>query len=338
MDFSLLIGSCIGIILGFIILAIILKKEIGSSRKTDDVGALVEWLKSTQNQVVETNKSISEGLRGSAVNTQRVLQENSKQLNERLDTATHVIGELKRNLGEMAEVGKGIKSLQEFLQSPKLRGNIGEQVLEDMIGQTFPKQSFSVQYTFKSGEKVDAVLKTDAGLLCIDSKFPMSNFTKMYNGETEDVRKKAKKDFTMDVRKHMNDIGKKYILPEEGTMDFALMYIPSESVYYELVNAEDLMEEARNARVYPVSPNTLFAHLQVLLVSFQGKELEKKTGEVMRLLRGIAKDYEKIDGDLGVMGKHVTNAYNSMNTVSSSFALMGHKLDQTKMLSDGKEV
>jgi len=255
----------------------------------------------------------------------------------RLDTATRVIGDLKQSLGEMSEMGKGIRSLQEFLQSPKLRGNIGEQVLKDMIGQSFPKNSFHLQYQFKSGVKVDAVLKTDAGLLCVDSKFPMENFSKMHKGETEAIRHQAKRDFITDVKKHVSDINKKYILPEEGTMDFALMYIPSESVYYEIANMEDLMEYARQSRVYPVSPNTLYAHLQVLLLSFQGKEMEQKTKQVFTLLRAIQKDYSKVEENLGVLSKHVGNAYNSMSTVSGSFQVMGQKLDQTKMLGEEEE-
>ena len=131
------------------------------------------------------NQSVSETMRGQTGDVAKMLQMNTKSLNERLDTASQVIGDLKKNLGEMSEVGKGIRSLQEFLQSPKLRGNIGEQVLADMIGQTFPKKSFHLQYAFRSGVKVDAVLETDAGLLCIDSKFPMENFTLMHKGETE---------------------------------------------------------------------------------------------------------------------------------------------------------
>jgi len=283
---------------------------------------LVQWLKSMQSTI-----------QGQTVDVTRTLQNNTRQLNERLDEAARVIGALNKNVGEMSEVGRGIKSLQEFLQSPKLRGNIGEQVLKDMIGQTFPKNSFHLQHPFRSGVKVDAVLKTDAGLLCIDSKFPMENFTLMHKGETESVRASAKKDFIADVKKHVNDISKKYILPVEGTMDFALMYIPSESVYYEIANMNDLMEYARNQRVYPVSPNTLYAHLQVLLLSFQGKELEQKSKEIFRLLRAIQKDYGKVEENLGVLGKHIGNAYNTMSTVSGSFSVLGQKLSQTHQIN-----
>lgn len=289
------------IVIGFAILAWLI------TRKKQDT-TLTEWLKSMQ----------------------RSIDHNNTNLNDRLDMAARVIGDLKKNLGEMSEVGKGIRSLQEFLQSPKLRGNIGEAVLKDMIGQTFPKNSFHLQYQFRSGAKVDAVLKTDAGLLCIDSKFPMENFTLMHKGETESIRNQAKKDFVTDVKKHLADISRKYILPEEGTMDFALMYIPSESVYYEMANMESLMNYARSVRVYPVSPNTLYAHLQVLLLSFQGKELEQKSRQVFQLIRAMQKDYGKVEENLGVLGKHIQNAYNSMSTVTSSVGLLGQKL--TKQL------
>jgi len=336
MEFSTII-ILVAVLAGFSILIYIVKTELSQLTKTDENKALLQWLKSMQGTIDSTNKTLHDTMRGNTSDMTKALQENSKQLNERLDTAARVIGDLKKNLGEMSEVGKGIRSLQEFLQSPKLRGNIGEQVLSDMIGQTFPKNSFHLQYTFHSGLKVDAVLKTDAGLLCIDSKFPMENFTKMHKGETEDERRTAKKDFISDLKKHINDISKKYILPDEGTMDFALMYIPSESVYYEIVNMEEVMGIARRSRVYPVSPNTLYAHLQVLLLSFQGKELEQKSQEVFRLLRAIQKDYGKIDENLSVLGKHVTNAYNSMNTVSSSFTQLGQKLSSTHALRDAHE-
>jgi DNA recombination protein RmuC len=257
------------------------------------------------------------------------LQENNRQFTQTLDNATRIMSDVQRNLGEMTEVGRGIKTLQEFLQSPKLRGGLGEEILNEMIGQTFPKNAFHLQYAFKSGMKVDAVLKTDAGLLCIDSKFPMENFAKMVKGEDG-----AKRDFASDVKKHITDIARKYILPEENTCDFALMYIPSESIYYEIANTPELMNYSRSLRVYPVSPNTLYAHLQVLLLSFQGKELESKSKQVFAMLRGIQKDYSKVEESLGVLGKHLTNAHNQMGNVSMVFGSMGQKLSRTEILGD----
>lgn len=277
---------------------------------------------SVNTTLLKTNKDITD-----------TLQSNTRIINERLDRAAQVIGSLQKEAGAFSEVSKSMKDLQEFLQSPKLRGNIGEHVLNDLIAQIFPKNSFHLQYQFKSGEKVDAALQTDAGILCIDSKFPMENFQKMVKGETEAERQSAKRDFAKDVKKHIDDISKKYILPEEGTMDFALMYIPSEPVYYEIVSQTEITEYAKSKRVYPVSPTTLYAHLQVILLSFQGKKIEQKSKEVFSLLRAIQIDYEKTEDNLGVLGKHITNAFNSLSSVSSSFTLLGQKLSGAHELS-----
>jgi len=286
-------------------------------------------------ELLEIIKTLQSGSREDRRDLLTSLQRNTQAMNERLDNAAKVISAVQRNLGEMSEIGKGIRTLQDFLQSPKLRGGLGEEVLKEMIGQTFPKNAFHLQYSFKSGVKVDAVLKTDAGLLCIDSKFPMENFNLMHKAETESLRNTAKKQFISDVKKHIEDIGRKYILPEEGTMDFALMYIPSEAVYYEAVNIPELSTFARRLRVYPVSPNTLYAHLQVLLLSFEGKDLELKSKEVFRTLRAIQKDYGKVEENLGTLQKHLNNAYNMMSNVFSSFNQLGQKISSTQTLGDG---
>ena len=159
----------------------------------------------------------------------------------------------------------------------------------------------------------------------------------MLKGDTEIVRDQAKKDFISDVKKHVTDISQKYILPEEGTMDFALMFIPSESVYYEVVNSEEIMKAARNDRVYPVSPTTFSAHLQVILTSYQGKSLEEKTKVVFALLRAIQKDYLKVEEGLSVLNRHLTNAYNQMGNVSSQFNTLGQKLERTHKLSGNEK-
>ncbi len=287
-------------------------------------------------ELLEIIKTLQSGSREDRRDLLTSLQRNTQAMNERLDNAAKVISAVQRNLGEMSEIGKGIRTLQDFLQSPKLRGGLGEEVLKEMIGQTFPKNAFHLQYSFKSGVKVDAVLKTDAGLLCIDSKFPMENFNLMHKAETESLRNTAKKQFIQDVKKHIEDIGRKYILPEEGTMDFALMYIPSEAVYYEAVNIPELSTFSRRLRVYPVSPNTLYAHLQVLLLSFEGKDLELKSKEVFRTLRAIQKDYGKVEENLGTLQKHLNNAYNMMSNVFSSFNQLGQKISSTQNISGEK--
>lgn len=264
------------------------------------------------------------------------LAQNTTDIHNRLMAATAAIGELKREAGAFTEVSRGMKELHEFLRSPKLRGNIGEMVLNDLISQMFPKSSYKLQFQFKSGEKVDAAITTDAGILPIDSKFPMENYQKLAvaTGSERDIYKKA---FIRDIRAHISVIAKKYILPAENTLDFALMYIPSESVFYELVGIEELMEYSRSVRVYPVSPNTLYAALQTILLSFEGKKIESRAKEVWELIRAVEKDYVKTSESLSTLGSHLTNAYNKYSDVDSRLNTLGQKLASSHKLGTDEE-
>lgn len=263
------------------------------------------------------------------------LQKNTQALNERLDNAARVISGLQRNVGEMSEIGRSMKDLQEFLRSPKLRGNVGEHVLKELLGQMLPKQSFHLQYGFKSGVIVDAAIKTAAGFIPIDSKFPMENFRKMNAAETEAEKKSYQRELNRDVKKHIDDIARKYILTDEGTIDYALMYIPSEAVYYEIVNDSDLFDYSGRKRVLPVSPMTFYAYMKAILMSFEGQKIEKRASEILNSLRAIQRDYQKVDEGLGVLGRHVNNAYNMMTQVTSTFFQLGQKITSTEAL--GKE-
>lgn len=267
----------------------------------------------------------------SVAQTQEIRSQ-TRVLNERLDNAAKVISQVQKNIGEFSEIGRSMRDLQEFLKSPKLRGNIGEEVLADLISQMFPKHTFHLQYAFKSGYRVDAAIKTEAGILPIDAKFPLENYQKLIKGDTDSDRESSKKEFIRDIKRHIEVISSKYILPDEGTLDFALMYVPSEAVYYELVQITEVMNFAKRQRVYPVSPTTLYAHLQTILLSFAGRQMEVKSREVFKLLRAMLGDFEKLEGNLGILGRHLTNAYNQMGQVSSSFNLLGQKLKSTQTL------
>ena len=260
------------------------------------------------------------------------LHKNTQVLNERLDNAARVISQVQRSVGEMSEIGRGMKDLQEFLRSPKLRGNIGEQVLKELLSQMLPKKSFHLQYSFKSGEKVDAAIQTSAGIIPVDSKFPMENFRKMSVAQTDKEKKVFEKEFERDVKGHIDAISKKYILVDEGTIDYALMYIPSESVYYEIVNNPGLFDYSADKRVLPVSPTTFYAYMRAILMSFEGQKIEAQAREILVALRAISKDYSKVEDGLGVLQKHLNNAYNMMSQVFTSFTQLGQKITSTQSL------
>lgn len=311
MNLTLLI---IIILIGFILLAIFINWRITSlTNKQKPSEEILEYLKTTNIR----------------------LNEQGKSFNERLDNAARVISQVQRNIGEFSEIGRGMKDLQEFLKSPKVRGNIGEQVLKEMLGQFLPKESFNLQYTFKSGEKVDAAIKTSGGIIPVDSKFPMENFRKMTSAISDGEKRIFEKEFVKDVKKHIEDISRKYILTEEGTIDYALMYIPSEGVYYEVVNNQDLFDYSQGKRVLPVSPTTFYAYLRAILMSFEGQKIESRAKEILAALRAIQKDYEKTEENLGILQKHLTNAFNMMNNVFNSFGTLGQKIAGAGKLGSG---
>lgn len=307
-DFSLLLAA---LIIGFLVILWFLNKRFSDLTNKQSSSEVVEWLKSTNSR----------------------LEEQARNFNERLDNAARVIMGVQKSVGEMSEIGRSMRDLQEFLRSPKLRGNIGEQVLKELLGQMLPKQSFHLQYAFKTGAVVDAAIVTSAGVIPIDSKFPMENFRKMSKAETEQEKELFQKEFYRDVKKHIDDISKKYILTDEGTIDYALMYLPSEAIYYEICNTDGLMDYSHERRVLPVSPTTFYAYLRSILMSFEGQKIEAQAKEILAAIKAIEKDYTKVGDNLGLLGKHLNNANNTMSTVLSGFGQLGQKISSTQRLS-----
>lgn len=306
---------------GLVVIGLLLNRRLaGLEEKQKPSEDLLEVIKLLQFSSKEDRKVLLKSL-----------AQNTQDLNKRLDAAARVIGNVQKNIGEMSEIGRGMKELNEFLRSPKLRGNVGEQVLKELLSQMLPKQSFHLQYSFKSGQKVDAAIKTSAGIIPIDSKFPMENFMKMNKAEGKE-RTTLRNQFKRDVKRHIDDISKKYILTEEGTIDYALMYIPSEAVYYEIANSPSLFEHASQKRVLPVSPTTFYAYMRAILMSFEGQKIEAKAGQILAAIRAIQKDYSKVEGNLTTLQRHLNNAYNMMTAVLSSFTQLGQKISNTQSL------
>lgn len=285
-------------------------------------GELVEWL-----------KQLSQRIETSAASSDQKLIENMKIFNSRLDKTALIISEVQKNIGEVSEIGRSMKDLQDLLQSPKLRGNIGEHILKELLSQYLPMDSFSLQYGFKTGDTVDAVIKTTQGIIPIDSKFPLENFRKMAEAQTAAERDQAKKEFIRNVKKHVTDISKKYILTAEGTVDYALMYVPSEAIYYEIINDNDLFDFVGTQRVLPVSPLCFYAYLRAILMSFEGQRIQSQAKEILLSLKAMRKDYEKVETQFSVLNKHISNAYNQTSQVTNLLAMLGQKLNSTHILS-----
>lgn len=288
-------------------------------------------------------------------NTDLILQQLNNMntsVGSQLNNTTKVFGEVRESLGSLEqrtqqiyEVGKDIASLQEILRAPKMRGGIGELLLENLLVEIMPKNLYELQYSFKSGERVDAVIKMGKKLVPVDSKFPMESFTRVIGSEDEEDKKRAKKEFIKAIREHVNSIADKYILPDENTFEFALMYIPAENVYYEaIIKDEDLGGEksilsyAISRKVIPVSPNSFYAYLQVIIIGLRGLGIQEKTQEVIKKLVGLRGSLERFKGDFDKIGTHIKNVGSSYGSAKDRLEKFGKRLSQIDSLDGKKEI
>jgi len=286
------------------------------------------------NQLSSTTEQINKQLHNNA----RLLQESQKNIGSRLDHASKAYVGVTSKLTQLEEankriydVGKDISSLQEILRSPKLRGALGELFLGDLLAQILPNKNFKLQHIFKSREVVDAIIQLRDGVIIpIDAKFPLENFKKMIEADEPDQRK-HKKEFSKDVKKRIDEIATKYILPDEGTLDFALMYIPAENVYYEIIikdeEGEGLMTYALDKRVIPVSPNSFYSYLQTILLGLKGMEVESSAKEILNHLGRLRGDFDKFSEQYRVLGGHLTHANKSFTEGEKRLEKFDDKLE-----------
>jgi DNA recombination protein RmuC len=313
----------------------LLQNEVLSLR-----GQLIDAMLKSQENVNQQLGQITNQVNTRLGQVTEQLQKSTGDLNSRLDNAARVVSEVSKGLGSLSEatkkvfeVGKDIASLQEILRSPKLRGGLGELFLGDLLAQIFPPAYFSLQHKFKSGEAVDAVIRLGGNLVPVDAKFPLENFRRVVETASEDERRAAKKKFLADVKKHIDAIAGKYILPDEGTFDFALMYIPAENVYYELIIKDEAADTEKSLlnysfarRVIPVSPNSFYAYLQTILLGLKGMHVEERAREILTNLARLSGEFRKFQEEFELVGKHLTNTKARYDEADKRLAKFGHKL------------
>lgn len=316
----LLLILLIFFILGTVLTVYTLWKKIQLSNSSQSEGLKTFAL--FQQQLHHISNQLNERLKE---NNQSITQTN-QAVGDRLDNAARAYTQVMNKLNQLEEankriydVGKDLTSLQDILQAPKMRGTLGEFFLGDLLAQILPSQHYSLQYGFKNGQTVDAVVKLrDDYLVPVDAKFPLENFKKMMGEPEDEARESFRKQFLSDVKKHIEKISSSYILPNEHTLDFALMYIPAENVYYEIIikgyegrGDKNLIDLAFQKKVIPVSPNTFYIYLQAILIGLKGMQIEKGAKEILNHLSHLHKDLTKLSEDFTLVGTHLSRAKNS---------------------------
>lgn len=230
------------------------------------------------------------------------------------------MADLRDRLGQLTEitrrlehVGRSVADVQELLKVPSLRGTLGELWLEELLRQVFPGSLYATQYAFRSGERVDAVLRIGARLVPIDSKFPLEACHRMLTSPGDGDRERRA--FRRVLKQRIDEVASKYIRPEEGTYDFALMYVPAENVYYEAVvrgehleGGDSVVAYALDRKVIMVSPNTFYAYLVALVHGLRGLEVDRRAREITDAMSGVRQALQRFQRSFDVLGRHLENA------------------------------
>jgi DNA recombination protein RmuC len=269
------------------------------------------------------------------------------KVDRRLEAAQKTTSALHERLGkvdsaaaQMLERAKDLSRLEQALRPPKARGGFGELLLENLLRDRLPRTAYKMQHGFSTGERVDAVVQAGDLLIPIDSKFPLDNYHRLVEAQSDDERQLGEKAFARDVKQHVDAIASKYVRPEEGTSDFAFMYIPVEAVYYELACGATgaILQYAHEQRVFPMSPSTFTAYLQVIAFGLRGMQIEQNAEEVMAYVADLNRDFDRFVEDFELVGKHITNAQTKFASADKRLDKFAGKLERASQEIEGDEV
>ncbi len=287
-----------------------------ATSQAQSTGKLETIAKSVAQRLDSVTPALQDAIKNSAQITGQMTSDAQTKMADELKNTRDQISQIQRQLGEVQEAGKQMsqtaQTLEGILGGAKSRGSLGEVTLERLLEDSLPSAQYVTQYKFSSGEAADAVIKLrDKKLMAIDSKFPLDAYRRISTEGDE-----ARRAFITAVKGHADAITKKYIVPDEGTLDVALMFVPSESVYYELLMTADTKGQpldayCRDKKVIAVSPNTLYAHLCVIAMGLRGMHMEENARRWLESLSGMEKQLEKFADKFGTLGTHLKNAQQS---------------------------
>jgi len=304
------------IIVAFI-LGIVLTAAFSRRKKSSEIDLLVS-------QMNELSRRLDERL---AENTRQVYESLTRHGSE----SGKVIREVANELGRLSEIAKqqfsSLEGLKDIFKNPKQRGVLGEFYLETLLANVLPPKSYKIQYTFKDGSTVDAVVFLKDKIIPIDSKFSLENYNRLRETEQPEERERLEKEFKNDLKKRIDETAK-YIKPEEGTMEFAFMFIPHEAIYYDLLvnevgamktNTSDLIDYAFKKRVIAVSPTSFHAYLQTVLQGLKALQIEETAKDIIKKVNDLGRHLSSYEEYMKAMGKALGQTVGQYNKAAQEF-------------------
>lgn len=308
------------------------------------VVAFVLWETRESRRTLERQLSAQRGeLIQGLSSAQQTLQQRIDGIDSRLDKSltsnVAIVDNIRKELEgvrssaeRILEVGQDISSLQDILSPPKMRGGFGEMLLERLVAQILPQANYSFQHRFRTGEIVDAIIQLGPSSVPVDAKFPMESFNRVLAADSDEERTRLRREFARTIRGHVDGVAR-YIRPDEGTFDFALMYIPAENVYYETIvqseqeaEGQSLQEYALERKVIPVSPNSFYAYLQAIVLRLRGMHVERQAQEIIAHLQGLKGDFGRFQEGFSILGGHIRHTANRYDELEREVATLDHKL------------
>ncbi|MBI2642587.1 MAG: DNA recombination protein RmuC [Candidatus Wildermuthbacteria bacterium] len=270
-----------------------------------------------QNQIQDLSRTLDEKLGDSSKMFQRQYVESVKVIKD----ITERLTKLDQTNSQVLNFSEQLKNLQDVLQNPKQRGILGEYYLEAVLKNVLPPQSYQMQYAFKDGDVVDAVIFVQKKLICVDSKFSLENYNRIIQTRNPVEKEQFEKLFRQDLKNRIDETAK-YVKPREGTMDFAFMFIPSEAVFYDLlvnkvgaVEAKDLIEYAfKEKHVIIVSPTSFLAYLQTVLQGLRALQIEESAKEIRERVEDLGRHIASYEMYMKKLGGNLGTTVNSYNT------------------------
>ncbi len=309
-----------------------------------EVLALRDELRSLGDRVASDTSVLTQRLEGIDTRmsrTQATMSATSTAGQDMVGKVFAALGDLSTATKTVADQAREFSALQDMLKAPKARGALGEAMLEELLRQVLPPQGFATQHGFKSGVVVDAVVKAGGKLVCIDSKFPLANYRRMCAAGNEPERRAGESAFAADVDRHIRDIARRYIVPDEGTFDFAVMYVPAEGLYGEILrlshNKRPLFEVAIDARVVPMSPLSLYGYLQTILLGLKCLRIEEGAQKILDYTGRLQSDMDRFVGEYDTLGRHLNNARGKYEEGTKRLDRFRDKLERVIDFADDDE-
>jgi DNA recombination protein RmuC len=322
---------------GTLLLALVIRRLFGEIRQLRNQ-APSSGLLMVQSQLDALREQVRGSLEGGRLEIDRRLEETNRVVTD----VSRGLGVVDEQVRSVTKAARELRGLQDLLRSPNARGGMGEYMLAELLAQVLPQANFSLQHEFAGGERVDAILRIGEGLVPVDSKFPLENFQRLRRAADEkndDALRLAGRGFRTDVKKHIDAIARRYIRPGEGTYEFAMMYIPAEAVYQELISQDgddglDLLHYALARQVVPVSPQSFYAYLQVIVLGLRGLNIEKSTREILGRLGETRNRMEQFVESFDIAARHLGNAQRQVEEAGRRLARLDAALTELSHETD----